>query len=57
VVVDGVRQTPISRVFTSRIYRDIIIVKDTNGNLRQVHRSQSHLEGDHATVISDDLKG
>jgi hypothetical protein len=60
VVVDGVRQTPVSRVFTSKIDHDIIIVKDTNGNLRQVHRSQSHLTGGgnaYATVTSDDLDG
>jgi hypothetical protein len=33
VVDDGARQTPVSRVFTSKIDRDIIIVKDTNGKL------------------------
>ena len=33
VVVDGVRQTPVSRVFTSKKDRDIIIVKDTDGKL------------------------
>jgi hypothetical protein len=33
VVVDGVRQTSLSRVFTSKIDRDIIIVKDTDGKL------------------------
>jgi hypothetical protein len=33
VVVDGARQTPVSRVFASKIDRDIIIVKDTDGKL------------------------
>jgi hypothetical protein len=33
VVVDGVRQAPVSRVFTSKIDHDIIMVKDTDGKL------------------------
>jgi hypothetical protein len=32
-VVDGASQTPLSRVFTSKKDRDILIVKDTNGKL------------------------
>jgi hypothetical protein len=33
VVVDGASQTPLSRVFTSKKDRDILIVKDTNDKL------------------------
>jgi hypothetical protein len=33
VVVDGVNQIPVFRVFTSKKDPDILIVKDTNGKL------------------------
>jgi hypothetical protein len=67
VVVDGVRQTPVSRVFTSKKDGDIIIVKDTNGNLVSATKKDqttgkstevnliSKGGNAYATVTSDDL--
>jgi hypothetical protein len=67
VVVDGARQTPVSRVFKSKKDPDILIVKDTNGNLISATKTDKTTgkstevnliaKGgkDYATVTSDDL--
>jgi hypothetical protein len=67
VVVDGVRQTPVSRVFTSKKDPEILIVKDTNGKLVSATKKDkttgkstevnliSKGSSNYATVTSDDL--
>jgi hypothetical protein len=67
VVVDGVSQTPVSRVFTSKKDPNILIVKDTNGKLVSATKTNKSTgkstevnliaKGGNAygTVTSDDL--
>jgi hypothetical protein len=49
VVVDGVNQIPVFRVFTSKKDPDILIVKDTNGKLISATKT------DKATGIAEEI--